>query len=107
MHELIRPVLKDISGIYEKEFSVMVAKPISLKELYNVRAELIEGIRSSITSDEKKFLMSLKSGYPEWSLLGVSGIEKFPAIQWKLINIKKMSSQKRQEQLHKLEACLS
>ena len=107
MYELIKPTLKDISGIYEKEFQLMVAEPISLKKLYDAREELIKVISSSITSDEKKFLMSLKQGTPEWSLLGVPNVEKLPCIQWKLLNIKKMAPKKREEQLKKLEAQLN
>jgi hypothetical protein len=40
------------------------------------------------------FLLSIKAGAPKWELLGVSGVDKLPAIQWKLLNVNKMSSQK-------------
>lgn len=106
LHELINPNLKDISGIYEKEFQLMVANPISLKELYDTRAELIEAIRSQVTSDEKEFLISLQQGNPEWSLLGVPNVEKFPGIQWKLLNVRKIAKEKNVELIKKLQSAL-
>ncbi len=106
LHELINPNLKDISGIYEKEFQLMVANPISLKELYDTRAELIEAIRSQVTSDEKEFLISLQQGNPEWSLLGVPNVEKFPGIQWKLLNVRKIAKETNVELIKKLQSAL-
>lgn len=106
MHELIIPTLKDISESYEKEFQLMIAKPISLKELYDARAKLIEMIGSSITTDEKKFLISLQQGNPEWSLLGVPNVEKFPGIQWKLLNVRKIAKEKNEKLIEKLQSTL-
>jgi hypothetical protein len=37
-------------------------------------------------------------------LLGIKELESFPALRWKLLNIKKMDKHKHQEQLKKLEA---
>jgi len=36
----------------------------------------------------------------------VTGIEQLPAIQWKLINIRKMDTKKQKESLEKLQAAL-
>jgi len=38
--------------------------------------------------------------------LGIEGIEKLPAIQWKLANIRKISAKKRAELLDKLKRTL-
>jgi predicted nucleotidyltransferase component of viral defense system len=106
MHEVIFPNLKDIKQIYEKEFVGMTAEQVSLQKLYSTREQLIETLKNSITTDEKLFLISLKSGAPNWSLLKIDGIDKFPGILWKLQNIQKMDSKKKTEQLKKLEAVL-
>ena len=106
MHELIIPTLKDISENYKKEFQLMVAKSISLEELYEARANLIEALRSTITLDEKKFLISFQEGSPEWGLLGVQNVEKFPGIQWKLLNIRKISKEKGEDLVKKLQSAL-
>ena len=50
--------------------------------------------------------ISIKQGEPEWSLLGVDGVEHLPALQWKLINVVRMEKQKRNEAIDKLRAVL-
>ena len=50
--------------------------------------------------------MDIDNRNPQWDLLGVEGIEKLPAIQWKLINLKKMKPEKHKEQIQKLREVL-
>lgn len=45
---------------------------------------------------------TVKEGKPDWALLGVEGVERLPAVQWKLRNIGRMAQAKHQEQLGKL-----
>lgn len=52
-----------------------------------------------MTDDEKTFLLSVKSGQPNWSVMGIEGIEKLSVMQGKLANIRKMSVKKRAELL--------
>jgi len=35
-------------------------------------------------------------------LVGIDGVEKFPAVQWKLTNVRNMSAKKQSELLEKL-----
>ena len=37
--------------------------------------------------DERRFLLSLAAGAPEWSLLGIEHLEQLPGIRWKLHNL--------------------
>ena len=48
----------------------------------------------------------MKTGEPEWGLLGLPGIERLPALQWKLENIRKMDKAKRAEMVEKLKKVL-
>ena len=93
-------------GERQAEFVGMADPNIPLEDLYGAREALIKEINSSLSKDEKDFLLSLKSAKPQWDLLGVSGVELLPAVQWKLMNIKRMSEEKRREQLTLLERCL-
>ena len=43
----------------------------------------------------RRFLISVKSGEPEWALLGLPGAEDLPAVRWKLENLAKLSADKR------------
>lgn len=104
--ELLRPQLKDISTIYEGEFRHMSEVDVPLIELEAARNLLIETINRSISDQERQFLLSFKNGRPDWTLLGLKGIDKLPAIRWKLKNLAKMHAYKQAEALAKLKAVL-
>lgn len=106
MSELLEPNLKDFRQVFEQEFAGMTNEEVKHDELVAVRARLIETIKNVLTENEKKFLLSIKQGEPDWSLLPVAGIEQLPGIQWKLINIRKMDKKKQKDSLQKLQAAL-
>ncbi len=104
--ELLDPTRKDIRRIYENEFAGMAVDEIAYEDLIAARETLIETVKNALTDNEKTFLISLKEGQPKWTLMGIEGIEKFPAVQWKLRNIRHMSEEKRAESLEKLRRVL-
>ena len=106
MSELLEPKLKDFRQVFGQEFSGMAAEEVEHDELVAVRDRLIETIKNTMTENEKKFLLSIKQGKPDWDLMPVAGIERLPAIQWKLINIRKMGKKKQMESLQKLQSVL-
>lgn len=104
MSELLDPNRKDFRQVYEHEFTGMVAEHVEYGELVEVRERLIDTIRNTVTEYEKKFLLSIKQGQPDWELVPITGIDQLPAIQWKLINIRKMKEEKQAESVQKLQA---
>jgi predicted nucleotidyltransferase component of viral defense system len=104
--EVIRPNLKDFKQAYENEFVEMSSHPVSYDELVHARQQLIEEINTSLTIQDKQFILSVKEGLPKWELLGISGLEQLPAVQWKLININKMDKNKNAAALKELKAKL-
>ena len=95
LHELLNPNLIDISGAYEKEFVGMAvnADELTLDELLNTRNKLIKDIQSKLKGEVSEYLRSLQNGRPDFSLLGLSEeLENLPAIQWKLLNLRKLIS---------------
>ena len=44
----------------------------------------------------------MKEGHPRWDLLALEGVEKMPAVRWKLLNILKMDQAKHQKAVRKL-----
>ncbi len=40
---------------------------------------------------ERSFLLSVNRCEPDWSILGLPGIENLPAIKWKLLNLGKLA----------------
>ena len=73
------------------------------------RHEALREIHGTLLSikNEKQFLVSLKRGEPEWDRLGIEHLAKLPAIQWKLINIRKMEPEKHKRALDRLIKALS
>ena len=106
LSELLRPQLKDISGVYEGEFRNMAEIDVPRDELEAARAKLIETINRSITEQERQFLLTFKGGTPDWTLLGLTGIEQLPAVRWKLHNLSNMQPSKHTEALAKLNEVL-
>ncbi|MFH0753089.1 MAG: nucleotidyl transferase AbiEii/AbiGii toxin family protein [Candidatus Omnitrophota bacterium] len=104
MHELLHPNLKDIRQEYETDFYGMTDDRFSLADLVEARGNLIESIARGLSDTDKEFLISFKRGEPQWRLLGLDGVERLPAVRWKLANIQKMDSEKRRVFVEKLKA---
>lgn len=106
MHELLDPTPKDVRRIYDNEFAGMPIEELAYEDLLAARERAVETLKKDLTEDEKRFLVSVKSGQPNWRVLGIKGIEKLPAIRWKLANIRKIGEKKRAELLEKLKRTL-
>lgn len=102
MVEILSPRQKDISEIFEKEFKGMIAEDIASELLETTRDELVAIIRKELTSDERRFILSIKQGQPLWDILELEGIQDLPAVKWKLLNISRMDPAKHQKAVHKL-----
>ena len=102
MVEILSPQQKDISDIFEKEFKDMIAEDIASELLETTRDELVAILQEELTSDERRFIVSIKQGQPLWDLLELEGIQDLPAVKWKLLNISRMDSTKHQKAVHKL-----
>lgn len=106
MSELLAPNLKDFRQVFEQEFAGMTDTEVGYEELVAVRERLVETIKNTMSENEKQFLVSVKQGQPDWDLVPVTGVEHLPAIQWKLVNIRRMDKKKQIEALTKLEVAL-
>lgn len=106
INELIDPTRKDIRHVYEREFAGLTSVPIRYEDLIAAREKFIGILKRDLTEHERNFLLSLKEGQPKWSLMEIEGIDRLPAIQWKLTNIHSMTRKKHAESLAKLKAKL-
>jgi len=106
MHELLDPQFKDIGKVHVDEFAGMAREEVPVEALCETRKRLVVQIRETLDADEKRFLLSMKRGDPEWDTLGIAHIRELPALQWKLQNIRRMTVAKRQTALEKLQKAL-
>lgn len=100
--EVLNPGLQDITKIFETEFAGMTSEDVKLEDLISVRSDLITKIKTSLTDEQKNFILSFKNNRPEWKLSGIEGIENYPSVKWKLMNLEKMDEKKHQSAYDKL-----
>ncbi len=104
--ELLNPARKEIAGLFHGEFANMAEIEVGLEELLAVREALIEQVTTSLTEDERRFLLSFKKCAPEWALLALPGVEHLPAVKWKLHNLQRMDKKKHAAAIAGLAALL-
>ncbi|HOY23021.1 MAG TPA: nucleotidyl transferase AbiEii/AbiGii toxin family protein [Cellvibrio sp.] len=104
--EILNPTLKELQPVYDGEFVAMTPQPVALESLIQTRENMIQLLNNSMTEAEKLFLISFKNKVPNWSLLGLDGVNELPAVRWKLINLRNMSVEKHQQMLQQLTAVL-
>ena len=92
----------DIRPVFGTEFRDMASVAVTCEELEETRKTLIAKIAQDLTLPERQFLLSIKGGKPQWDLLGLEGVEKLPAVQWKLLNIGRMAPEKHRQAVRKL-----
>jgi hypothetical protein len=90
IHEVLFPPMRDIGQEFERSFVGMTAEPVEFEALLVARDRLVREIQHGLTADERRFLLSLVAGKPEWSLLDVPHLESLPGLQWKLQNLERL-----------------
>lgn len=84
----------------------MPNETIELARLYDTRDRLVKNIHASLTDADRKFLLSVKRGEPEWEAFRYPHARDLPAIRWKIYNLEKMAKRKQAEAISKLETVL-
>jgi predicted nucleotidyltransferase component of viral defense system len=106
MHELLSPNRINIDKIFDRDFSQMTNYIVTLDSLLDTREKLIKAINSDLSENERLFLLSVKTGNPRFELLPFKGIDKLPALRWKLRNIGLMDKKKHLLMVEKLRTSL-
>ncbi len=103
MNELISPSLQDQRKTMENHFIGMSEEKFSYNDFEQTRENLIKEIKSTLTDQDKSFLLSIKGISPDWSIYN---FEHFPAVKWKIQNLKKLKAtnpKKHEEQYQDLK----
>lgn len=87
LHEVLFPPMRDIRHDYKFNFLGMTAEPVQLDALLAARERLVREIQLGLDEEERRFLLSLVAGTPEWELLGIDHVEQLPGVRWKLQNL--------------------
>ena len=106
MAEVLAPARLDIAVEYERGLKGMVGAPVSLDDLLQAREDLIREIVGNMPVEHRRFLLSMKRGEPDWTLLDLPGAKDLPAVRWKLANLTMLSGEKRRQLLARLSQAL-
>jgi predicted nucleotidyltransferase component of viral defense system len=104
--ELLEPARLDISQEFARGFEGMTDAPVKIEELTEAREQLVSEVVGKMPPDHKKFLLSLKEGEPQWTLIGLPVAEMLPAVLWRLQNLTKMDPMKRSALIERLRRTL-
>ncbi|ULA69866.1 MAG: Ync [Nitrospira sp.] len=104
--DMVSPSLQPIAATFEQQFRGMTLVPVTVQELEETRMRMISLIQSRLTEGQRHFLLSFKRGEPDWALLSVTGVADLPAVQWKLMNVRRMSAAKREQAVERLRRVL-
>ena len=104
IYEVLNPNFTNQRVIFYSQFSGMTNEDFTYREFEKIREELVLIVNNSLTDKEKDFLLSFSEGNPNWEDFDYS---EYPAIKWKLLNIKKLKQDnpiKFRESIQKLES---
>ncbi len=104
--DMLSPNLVPMSATFEDQFRGMTLVPVTVQELEQTRTTMISLIQSRLTERQRQFLLSFKRGEPNWELLSVTDVADLPAVQWKLMNVRRMSPAKREQAVERLRRVL-
>jgi len=105
-HTLLSPAIRDIAQDYERNFLGMTEEDVAMETLLATRTALVDNVSSNMPEDHRHFLVSFYRRKPEWSLLGLNGLDQLPAVRWRELNLDKAGEETRADMVRKLEEVL-
>jgi len=106
MAELLAPRVQDIEPAFRSELEGMTYDPVGLQQLQETLPQLVHEIHTAMSDADRHFLLALKEGTQNWIDFPIPEVERLPAIQWKMLNLARMSPDKRRQAVDKLEKIL-
>jgi predicted nucleotidyltransferase component of viral defense system len=92
VHEVLFSNPQPMEETFKNEFEGMTSEPINLVDLLNTQKRLLTELPQALTTNHRKFLLSLVEAAPDWSLLPFNHLQDMPAIKWKLRNLSNLKS---------------
>ena len=93
IHELLAPKSGFLDFKYHQELRGTTLTAVSQEMLIETGQRLLADIRSRLSNECRSFLLSLHDLVPDFEVIGLPDSERLPAIQWKLLNLKRLKSQ--------------
>lgn len=106
INEVLSPNFQDQRSAHANQFSGMTNEEFTYEEYEKIRENLVKTIHANLTDKDKSFLLSVKNVTPDWNIYN---FERFPALGWKLQNLKRLkegNQDKHREQYKMLQSKL-
>lgn len=87
IQEVLFPHFIDQSQTFVNQFEGMTSEKFTYEDFENTRIKILEIIHNSLSKKDKDFIISFENVKPDWTIYD---FEKYPAIQWKFQNLKKL-----------------
>jgi hypothetical protein len=110
IYESFAPTLIDQKNAMEKQFAGMSDYPFTYEEYEATRLKLINDVRTVMTEEDKRFLVSFEKGTPAWDDFPYAEFAEYPSVMWKLqnlIKLKRTNPKKLEMEAEKLNEILS
>jgi len=89
LNEMLEPHFIDQRQALANQFEGMSSESFTYEDFENSRIQLLDTIHQNLTAKDKEFLLSFNNLTPDWSIYD---FERFPAVQWKLQNLRKLKA---------------
>lgn len=107
MFEVLSGRCKDLSDEYRDGFEGMTDEPVTIDELIQTQATMIDALIGNMPDEHRMFLVSFEAGEPDWGLLKIPHAKDLPAILWRQHNLDKLSEGRRAELVAALKKTLN
>ena len=92
VHEVLFPKALPLEPAFTNEFAGMTRDGVALDLLEQTQERLIEELPRALSTSHREFLLSLVRAEPAWELMPFNHLQLLPALQWKLLNLRKLKS---------------
>lgn len=92
VHEVLFPKKLPLEPAFTNEFAGMTRDEAALTLLEQTQERLITQLPRALSSSHRSFLLSLVRAEPTWDLMPFAHLQHLPALQWKLLNLRKLKT---------------
>ncbi|HEY2527235.1 MAG TPA: nucleotidyl transferase AbiEii/AbiGii toxin family protein [Xanthobacteraceae bacterium] len=92
VHEVVFPKKLSLEPAFANEFIGLTNDEVALTLLEQTQGRLMKELPRILTSRHREFLLSLVSAEPQWELMPFDNLQHLPALQWKLLNLRKLKT---------------
>jgi predicted nucleotidyltransferase component of viral defense system len=92
VHEVLFPKKLPLEPAFTNEFAGMTRDGVALTLLEQTQERLIADLPHALSSSHRDFLLSLVRAEPIWELMPFANLPHLPALQWKLLNLRKLKA---------------